>query len=94
MRTSKCELAAALPVRDMNCTCSGSHVSSVQERTLEMCTPRPLCMPARARHHCMRSIPAFCHGAASAESHEPFGRCRIVLLSSWPEEPPAKEWGR
>jgi hypothetical protein len=30
---SKCALAAALPVLAMNTTCSGSQVSSVQERT-------------------------------------------------------------
>jgi hypothetical protein len=30
---SKCALAAALPVSAINTTCSGSHVSSVQERT-------------------------------------------------------------
>jgi hypothetical protein len=34
---SKCALAAALPVTDIKTTCSGSQVSSVQERTCVAC---------------------------------------------------------
>ena len=37
--------ARALPMRAANATWPGSHVSSVAERTLEMCVPSERCTP-------------------------------------------------
>ena len=43
-------LALLLPILWMNATCSGNHVSSVVERTLEMWTPRLRWTPEQFRH--------------------------------------------
>ena len=49
-RSSQNRLARLLPMSSTKATCSGSQVSSVVERTLDMCVPKERWMPEQFRH--------------------------------------------